>query len=189
MAIKWMSPEVLLCNKYSTKGDVWTFGIVLIEIFTYGKEPYEGINKSSHFDFQCMLWIWSVCSAHPWMKSYGKTGKTVYDKIFWICWFSCFDTFYAKRIMIFDFYFAPFYFYLTQEFFFFQKHTLISKTRFIFLPMTLSFRDTDVITKWMILMTLLCICREKNETRMCIFFFFIKFWKFWEILNIFNAIS
>lgn len=42
MAIKWMSPEVLLCNKYSTKGDVWTFGIVLVEILTYGKEPYEG---------------------------------------------------------------------------------------------------------------------------------------------------
>lgn len=37
-----MSPEVLLCNKYSTKGDVWTFGIVLVEILTYGKEPYEG---------------------------------------------------------------------------------------------------------------------------------------------------
>lgn len=42
MAIKWMSPEVLLCNKYSTKGDVWTFGIVLVEILSYGKEPYEG---------------------------------------------------------------------------------------------------------------------------------------------------
>ena len=43
MAIKWMSPEVLLYNKYSTKADVWSFGILLTEIFTYGKEPYEGI--------------------------------------------------------------------------------------------------------------------------------------------------
>lgn len=31
-----------MCNKYSTKADVWSFGIVLIEIFSYGKEPYEG---------------------------------------------------------------------------------------------------------------------------------------------------
>ncbi|GFO40045.1 tyrosine-protein kinase [Plakobranchus ocellatus] len=41
MAIKWMAPEVLQYNKYSTKADVWSFGIVLMEIFTYGKEPYE----------------------------------------------------------------------------------------------------------------------------------------------------
>ena len=42
MAIKWMSPEVLLYNKYGTKADVWSFGILMMEIFTYGKEPYEG---------------------------------------------------------------------------------------------------------------------------------------------------
>ncbi|GFR87151.1 tyrosine-protein kinase [Elysia marginata] len=41
MAIKWMAPEVLQYNKYSTKADVWSFGIVLMEIFTFGKEPYE----------------------------------------------------------------------------------------------------------------------------------------------------
>ena len=42
MAIKWMSPEVLLYNKYSTKADVWSFGVLMMEIFTHGKEPYEG---------------------------------------------------------------------------------------------------------------------------------------------------
>ena len=46
MAIKWMAPEVLQYNKYSTKADVWSFGIVLMEIFTYGKEPYEGQYKA-----------------------------------------------------------------------------------------------------------------------------------------------
>ncbi|XP_069104674.1 proto-oncogene tyrosine-protein kinase Yrk-like isoform X2 [Argopecten irradians] len=50
MAIKWMAPEVLMCNKYSTKADVWSFGIVLIEIFSYGKEPYEGLGSKEAFD-------------------------------------------------------------------------------------------------------------------------------------------
>ena len=42
MAIKWMAPEVLLYNKYSTKADVWSFGILMMEVMTHGREPYEG---------------------------------------------------------------------------------------------------------------------------------------------------
>lgn len=52
MAIKWMAPEVLLYNKYSTKADVWSFGIVLMEIFTHGKEPYK--DKPSWEAFECV---------------------------------------------------------------------------------------------------------------------------------------
>ena len=48
MAIKWMAPEVILYNKYSTKADVWSFGIVLMEIFTLGSEPYEGNTLTMH---------------------------------------------------------------------------------------------------------------------------------------------
>ncbi|XP_012945499.1 tyrosine-protein kinase SRK2 [Aplysia californica] len=50
MAIKWMAPEVLLYNKYSTKADVWSFGIVLMEIFTHGKEPYEDKGSKEAFE-------------------------------------------------------------------------------------------------------------------------------------------
>ncbi|KAL3848375.1 hypothetical protein ACJMK2_019237 [Sinanodonta woodiana] len=50
MAIKWMAPEVLLYNKYSTKADVWSFGILLLEIFTHGREPYDGMGSKEAFE-------------------------------------------------------------------------------------------------------------------------------------------
>ena len=32
-------------SKYSIKSDVWSFGILLAEIITYGKKPYQGLTN------------------------------------------------------------------------------------------------------------------------------------------------
>ena len=40
--IKWAAPETAMYNRFTIKSDVWSFGIVLYEIITYGRFPYPG---------------------------------------------------------------------------------------------------------------------------------------------------
>lgn len=40
--IKWTAPEAANYSKFSIKSDVWSFGILLTELVTYGRIPYPG---------------------------------------------------------------------------------------------------------------------------------------------------
>ena len=44
--IKWTAPEAALYNRFSIKSDVWSFGILLHELITYGRFPYSGMNNA-----------------------------------------------------------------------------------------------------------------------------------------------
>ncbi|XP_032018573.1 muscle, skeletal receptor tyrosine-protein kinase isoform X2 [Hylobates moloch] len=41
--IRWMPPESIFYNRYTTESDVWAYGVVLWEIFSYGLQPYFGM--------------------------------------------------------------------------------------------------------------------------------------------------
>jgi len=40
LAVRWQPPEVLNDQKFSLKSDVWSFGVLLAELFSYGGTPY-----------------------------------------------------------------------------------------------------------------------------------------------------
>lgn len=44
--IKWTAPEAALRNQFTIKSDVWSFGILLTEIITYGRIPYPGMSNA-----------------------------------------------------------------------------------------------------------------------------------------------
>jgi serine/threonine protein kinase len=46
LPIKWLAPEAAHYNRFSTKSDVWAFGIVLMEIITRGRVPYPGMSNT-----------------------------------------------------------------------------------------------------------------------------------------------
>ena len=45
--IKWAAPEVITHHTFSTRSDVWSFGIFLYEVVTYGNIPYPGFNNQT----------------------------------------------------------------------------------------------------------------------------------------------
>ncbi|CAF89668.1 unnamed protein product, partial [Tetraodon nigroviridis] len=41
--IRWMPPESIFYNRYTTESDIWAYGVVLWEIFSHGMQPYYGM--------------------------------------------------------------------------------------------------------------------------------------------------
>ncbi|XP_062924998.1 tyrosine-protein kinase SYK isoform X1 [Mobula hypostoma] len=41
--IKWYAPESINYYKFSSKSDVWSFGVMMWEAFSYGQKPYKGM--------------------------------------------------------------------------------------------------------------------------------------------------
>merc|ERR550532_328356 len=44
--IKWTAPEAAMYGKFTIKSDVWSFGILLVELVTRGQIPYPGMSNN-----------------------------------------------------------------------------------------------------------------------------------------------
>ncbi|XP_041066851.1 cytoplasmic tyrosine-protein kinase BMX-like [Carcharodon carcharias] len=74
--VKWSSPEIFFYSKFSSKSDVWAFGVLMWEVFTLGKMPYERFNNGDL--------IWKILSGYRLYKP-----RLASEEIFHImssCW-------------------------------------------------------------------------------------------------------
>ncbi|XP_061703592.1 tyrosine-protein kinase SYK isoform X2 [Syngnathoides biaculeatus] len=45
--LKWYAPECINYFKFSTKSDVWSFGVLMWEAYSYGEKPYRGMRGNN----------------------------------------------------------------------------------------------------------------------------------------------
>ncbi|XP_059496909.1 tyrosine-protein kinase receptor UFO isoform X1 [Stegostoma tigrinum] len=51
MPVKWIAIESLADRVYTTKSDVWSYGVTMWEIATRGQTPYPGVENSEIYDY------------------------------------------------------------------------------------------------------------------------------------------
>ncbi|XP_019624137.1 PREDICTED: NT-3 growth factor receptor-like [Branchiostoma belcheri] len=52
LPVRWMPPESVLYRKFTIESDIWSFGVVLWEIFTFGKQPWYEL--ANHEVIECI---------------------------------------------------------------------------------------------------------------------------------------
>ena len=46
LPIRWMPPESIMYRRFTTESDVWRLGVVLWEMFPYGKQPWYQLSNN-----------------------------------------------------------------------------------------------------------------------------------------------
>jgi len=75
--IKWTAPEAANYNRFTIKSDVWSFGILMTEIVTFGRVPYPGNERLFAFVHVCGQFLWStlLCDIMCDLKKYTVAHK------------------------------------------------------------------------------------------------------------------
>ena len=68
--IRWMPPEAILENKYTVKSDVWAFGVLLWEIFSFAFQPSYGMSHEE---------VVKYVQAGNFLQCPDNTPKSVYE--------------------------------------------------------------------------------------------------------------
>ena len=59
LPIRWMPPEAVLYGKFTVVSDVYSYGVVMWEIFSYALQPFYGYSNEEVVDYikKVILWL------------------------------------------------------------------------------------------------------------------------------------
>ena len=78
-SIRWTAPEAIIKNIFSVKSDVWSFGMLLYEMITKGKDPYPDMKNIDEIKKM-------VCHQSYKMDRPECCPEYLYDNIILLCW-------------------------------------------------------------------------------------------------------
>ena len=71
--MKWTAPEVLFYKKYSTSSDVWSYGMLMYEIWSLGHEPFGDLQPNQVLQLFVVMCMWILLTDTP------TTGGCIYS--------------------------------------------------------------------------------------------------------------
>ncbi|XP_063333819.1 tyrosine-protein kinase SYK isoform X2 [Pelmatolapia mariae] len=74
--VKWYAPECINYFKFSSKSDVWSFGVLMWEAYSYGQKPYKGMKGND---------VLQMIESGKRMDSPEKCPLEMYE-LMKICW-------------------------------------------------------------------------------------------------------
>ncbi|VDM13191.1 unnamed protein product [Wuchereria bancrofti] len=75
--MKWLAPETMQQRIFSSKTDVWSFGVLVWEVYANGKEPYPGL---SNIQTRAKIVVQNYRMEMP------KTAPSAISKLVYRCW-------------------------------------------------------------------------------------------------------
>lgn len=80
LPIRWMPPESIMYRKFTTESDVWSLGVVLWEIFTYGKQPWYQLSNN-----EVRVWQAAPRCLEGWHREISLSWKPG-NSLLWHLW-------------------------------------------------------------------------------------------------------
>ena len=83
MPLKWYAPETLEQLKFNHKSDVWSYGVTLFEIFSFGDSP--NLEGNAELPFEMMLLSYRTGKR---LERPDFCNQKIYDSLMSVCWHS-----------------------------------------------------------------------------------------------------